>query len=173
MKIPLYVGIDPGKSGAVVAIEQNRSIRVIEDTPVIEVKKGKKHQHQYLESQMLQVLRRLPVSGLVRDYEVKMVYIERAQAMPGQGGTSMFSIGYGFGLWIMALTALEIPHTRIEPARWKKELGFPTGADKGASIVRALQLFPKAAEFLRRKKDDGRADALLLAEFARRQNSNS
>ena len=42
------------------------------------------------------------------------------------------------------------------------------GKDKDASRLRAIQLFPVVANRLDRKKDDGRAEALLLAEYGRR-----
>jgi crossover junction endodeoxyribonuclease RuvC len=41
-------------------------------------------------------------------------------------------------------------------------------ADKDAARMRACQLFPSAANMLERKKDDGRAEALLIAEYGRR-----
>ena len=49
--------------------------------------------------------------------------------------------------------------TRVRPAIWKRTLGL--GKDKEASRLKAIQLFPTAD--LRRKKDHGRAEALLLA----------
>ena len=46
-------------------------------------------------------------------------------------------------------------------------MGLASGSDKNASIVLASRLFPSAS--LARKKDDGRAEALLIAEWAHRQ----
>jgi hypothetical protein len=60
------------------------------------------------------------------------------------------------------IAACGIPFTIIMPAKWKPAVGVPTGADKEASRLRALQLFPAN---LARKKDHARSDAMLLAYF--------
>jgi len=51
------------------------------------------------------------------------------------------------------------------PQIWKK--AFSLGKDKEQTRLRAQQLFPGTA--LRRKKDHGRAEALLLALYGQRQ----
>ena len=84
----------------------------------------------------------------------------------------------GFGIWLGILAALRIPVTRVEPLRWKKEMSITSGAEKGASVVRGLQLFPTCRDLTRQYKRGGvmldtylhgRADALLIAEWGRRQ----
>lgn len=50
---------------------------------------------------------------------------------------------------------------QVRPTVWKRALGL--GKDKEASRLKAMQLFPSAD--LRRKKDQGRAEALLLAVY--------
>jgi crossover junction endodeoxyribonuclease RuvC len=92
-------------------------------------------------------------------------FIEFAAARPGQGVTSMFRFGCSYGALKMALGACDVPFTIVTPQRWKKAVGVPTGADKEASRLRALQLFPSQAAHLARKKDHARADAMLLAHF--------
>jgi crossover junction endodeoxyribonuclease RuvC len=93
------------------------------------------------------------------------VYIEESQPMPGQGTRSMFTTGYGYGLWIGLLTTLQLPYTPIRPGIWKRSMTL--GKDKEAARLRAQQLFPSAD--LRRKKDHGRAEALLLASYGLRR----
>ena len=84
--------------------------------------------------------------------------------MPGQGTRSMFTVGVGFGAWLGLLAALQIPYTRVRPGVWKKAEGL--GPDKEQARLRAQQLFPGAD--LQRKRDHGRAEALLLAWWGRR-----
>jgi len=84
--------------------------------------------------------------------------------MPGQGVRSMFVCGLGMGVWLGILAALALPHTRVRPQVWKK--AFSLGKDKEAARLRAMQLFPTAA--LRRKRDHGKAEALLLALYGQR-----
>jgi len=91
------------------------------------------------------------------------VLIEASQAMPGQGVRSMWTTGYGYGLWLGILAALQLPYTPVRPVVWKKAVGL--GKDKEQARLRAQQLFPAAD--LRRKRDHGRAEALLLAWYGR------
>jgi len=67
------------------------------------------------------------------------------------------------GIWLGVMAALRMPYTPVRPVVWKK--AFSLGKDKEASRLRAQQLFPAAD--LRRKKDHGRAEALLLAWYGR------
>lgn len=155
----IYIGIDPGLTGAIADIDSNGGV-LIHDTPTIQLKKGGKAKKDYLPLEMATIL---------IDYApfACHVFIEKVGAMPGQGVTSMFNFGKGFGLWLGILAALRLPYTLITPQAWKKELmqGMP---DKDAARVRAQQLFPQAIAELSRKKDIGRADALLIAEYGRR-----
>ena len=92
------------------------------------------------------------------------VWIEASQAMPGQGTRSMLTIGFGYGLFLGILATLRLPYTAVRPAVWKRSMGL--GKGKEASRLRAQQLYPGAD--LRRKRDHGRAEALLLAAYGLR-----
>lgn len=91
--------------------------------------------------------------------------------MPGQGVTSMFNFGKSAGYIEGVLTALGIPYQLVMPKRWKAEFTL-CGKDKQASIETCKRLFPdvslRASERCR-KDSDGMAEALLMAEFARRK----
>ena len=67
------------------------------------------------------------------------------------------------GVWLGILGVLGLAHTRIRRAVWKRRLGLTS--DKEQARLRAMQLFPGAD--LRRKRDHGRAEALLLAWYGR------
>lgn len=98
-----------------------------------------------------------------------MVTIEKVGAMPKQGVTSVFTFGYGFGVWIGVLAALEIPYQLVTPQSWKKLLMSGEPKEKDASRIVARRMWPdQTEESLSRKKDHGRADAALLAEYGRR-----
>lgn len=92
--------------------------------------------------------------------------------MPGQGVTSMFNFGLSTGVVHGILAAYKIPYTRVSPARWKKVVLSDMGKDKDAAVVRAVQLYPACADLLikGKKKYDGRAEALLMAHYARQTN---
>jgi crossover junction endodeoxyribonuclease RuvC len=101
--------------------------------------------------------------SLLEDYDdVKMVAIEEVGAMPGQGVTSMFNFGYSAGILAGVCAGLRMPMTFYRPAVWKRAAGVP--ADKGAARQMAQRLWPGSRDF-DRVKDDGRAEAALLARW--------
>jgi len=81
--------------------------------------------------------------------------------MPGQGVTSMLSLGRSVGVIEGVVAAMGIPLTLVIPQRWQKDMLVRGGKD--GSRERAMQLFPMQSELFKRKKDDGRADAALIA----------
>ena len=58
--------------------------------------------------------------------------------------------------------ALQRPTTYLRPQEWQKAIGRPAGAGKDWSLTRVRQLFPDSTLF-DRQKDDGRAEAALIA----------
>lgn len=86
---------------------------------------------------------------------------------PGMGATSAFNFGGSYWMWIALLTAHKLPYALVSPVTWKKVLMSDMGKEKGASIVKASQLYPRAVKQMHRKKDHNRADALLLATYAK------
>jgi hypothetical protein len=156
-KIENIIGIDPGFDGAVVIISSSGAGIKIYDTPTIKNKIQQKNKREYAIWDMV---------NLLRGIKSPICALELVHAMPAQGVRSMWRMGYGYGIWEGILVALRIPYQTITPQRWRKNMldGLPKG--KFASIIRARQLYPTAD--LRLKKHDGRADALLLAEYLRR-----
>lgn len=171
----IYIGIDPGLTGALAVLDSETKEINFVDTPVLEIRVGKKVKHQQ-DAYAISSLLRAICSG--KDV---MVTIEKVQAMPGSdgkggrqamGATSAFNFGLGFGMWLGILAALEIPHQQVHPATWKAVMMAGCTKEKDASRVKAMQLYPKTAKDLTRKKDHGRADALLMAAWALRVSSN-
>ena len=154
----IYVGIDPGLSGAVAAIDHDGKIILLQDAPTFLVGGKHKSKRDYAQIGMLAILRDIPRPNTAA--------LELVHAMPGQGVTSMFTMGRGFGMWEMALVSLVIPYDKITPQRWKGTMMYGMPKEKDTSRLRAQQLFPTAD--LKLKKHHGRADALLIAEYLRR-----
>ena len=82
--------------------------------------------------------------------------------MPGQGVTSMFNFGYSAGVLAGVCAGLMIPVVLYRPAVWKRAASVP--ADKGAARQMAQRYWPGCRDF-DRVKDDGRAEAALLARW--------
>ena len=172
----IFCGIDPGISGALAVIDSETKDISFVDTPVLEVRVGKKMKHQQDAYAISSLLRAL-CSG-----KDAMVTIEKVNAMPGSdgeggrqsmGATSAFNFGLGFGMWLGILAALEIPHQQVHPRTWKTSMLPDMGKEKDASRLKAMQMYPSTAKDLTRKKDHGRAEALLMAVWAMRVSSRS
>ena len=102
---------------------------------------------------------------------IKIVAIEEVGAMPGQGVTSMFNFGYSAGILAGVCAGLKLPVSLYRPAVWKRAAGVP--ADKGGARQMAQRFWPGCRDF-DRVKDDGRAEAALLARWvAMKGNANA
>lgn len=142
----IFLGADPGQTGAVAIIGEG-------DPVVLDWQGDERAMAEQL--QLHVALAGMPV----------LAALERQQAMPKQGVASTFKLGVNFGVWLGILAALGVPVILPRPCDWKR--GYvPAKADKDASLAVARRMFPMAS--LARKKDHGRAEALLLADFARR-----
>jgi crossover junction endodeoxyribonuclease RuvC len=148
-------GIDVGLSGAIcVMSDKDGHIVDLLDMPVVVTGKGKRE------------LDEPAIWEVLADWHVDHVYIEKAQSMPGQGIASTGHYLTGYGILRGMCVGLQIGYTLVHPATWKKAMLLDQGKGKGESIVRAKQLWPTVK--LDRKKDHGKADALLIAEYGRR-----
>ena len=90
----------------------------------------------------------------------RLVTLEQAQSMPGQGVTSTFSTGRGFGIWEGVLGALDVSYRTVRQSVWvKRVLAGTPGEGKERSIRFALQMFPgfELTPEGSRKPRDGRA----------------
>lgn len=150
----VYLGIDPGLDGAVAIIRDGAVL--LHDTPTV---RGAT-KREYAADAMADLLR--PYAGHA------MAVLEAVSGRPGQGGASARSTGLGYGLWLGILAALEIAREPAYPHVWKRQYQL-IGADKAASRARAAALYPAVRDELRLVRHHGRAEALLLADYARRR----
>lgn len=143
----VYIGIDPGRSGAMAIISAEGNVLSV--LPF--------NEHEYIK--------------YLHYYSGECACcLEHVHSMPKQGVASSFNFGLNFG-WIQGvLSAYHIKYELVHPQKWKKE--FSVTGDKNSSIEVCRRLFPLAS--LKRtdkckKDDDGFAEALLMAEYARRR----
>jgi len=149
------IGIDPGITGALAILDENNELGDMADMPVMQLGSGNKQQVNG--AHLARVLASWHTPG-----EIITAYLEAVSAMPKQGVTSVFNFGMGYGVIQGVLAAMQIPYVLVRPGEWKKRAGL-VGKKKDAARTMAQQLYP-AAE-LDRKKDIGRADAILIARF--------
>lgn len=95
--------------------------------------------------------------------KIKRVVIEDVHAMPDQGVTSMFRFGQGLGILEGVFASFWLPVTKVSPAVWKSQMRLSASKDKARELAQAL--FPEFHTEFERKKDDGVAEAALIAVF--------
>ena len=157
------IGIDPGQTGAIAVMEDGVVVKVF-DMPVMGRLHGEGHEvdASSLAAELFDI-----GTGTISE-----VVLEQVDGRPKKGpngpvklgSTSIFNFGEGFGIIKGVLGALQIPVRMVSPGKWKASAGL-TRKDKDAARSLAIQLHPEAAEYLRRKKDVGRADAICIARF--------
>ena len=154
----LVIGIDPGISGSICFFEDGKILEVIEMPTMTE---GKKNKKQVNGSQIYN-----EIFNRIHKTEKKnvRVIIEQVSAMPGQGVTSMFNFGQSFGILKGICSAMQLSMFFVRPAKWKKYFNL-INSEKDASRTRAIEIFPKISDKLKRKKDSNKADAILIASY--------
>jgi len=144
------LGIDPGINGAFASIYKDNI--TLHDLPT--AGEGK---HRIIATAVL--------AHQLKELAPTFAVMERVHAMPRQGVSSSFRFGQAFGAIEGVLGALGVSLSYVTPATWKRALGL--SSDKDEARLRAIQLYPAAAENLQRRKDIDRAEALLIATWAR------
>lgn len=161
------IGIDPGLSGAIALLDTLADTVVkVWDMPTMKKTHGKgKEINAYLLVDIVDEA--IEIVGSAR---LLSATIERVNAAPmqgrKQGAASMFTFGQSVGIVVGVLASKNIPVKYALPSAWKRFIGL-IAADKKASIGVAINLYPECAASLYLKKHDGRADAILIAAYAR------
>ena len=150
------IGIDPGLSGAIAILENNKVLEIFE-MPVMS--EGKKNKRQLNSAQLVKLLQ----SHISKNDEISVV-VEQVNAMPGQGVTSMFNFGQTFGAIKGICAALELPIFFVRPSKWKKHFEL-LNSSKDASRTKAIEMYPSLSQELSKKKDVNKSDAILIARF--------
>lgn len=147
----IYLGIDPGKSGAICSVNLFGFPETITRLNVTSRDIWNK------------------LSDISVDHQCVAI-IELVNAMPNQGVASTFKFGESFGLLLGFLTASGIPFERVRPSVWCKSMGLKrkdkeSNTDwKNRHKQLAQELFPDI------EITHANADALLIAEYCRRTN---
>lgn len=139
------IGIDPGKGGGIAALGGDTiDVRKMPETV----------------GDLVDRLRELAVAGYT------IAYLERVHSSPQMGVVSAFTFGRGLGNIEATCQAVGIRLEWVAPGVWQKALGCLSRGDKNITKRRAQELFP--TETITHAK----ADALLIAEYGRRQEAS-
>lgn len=117
-------------------------------------------------------------AAVIEAPEPFFIYLEKAQAMPGNGIVSMFNYGVHFGHIEGMLIGLQIPYELVPAHVWAKEMhaGASGSRPKERSKSVVSRLFPDVNlknpdNPKSRILHEGIVDALLIAEYGRRKRS--
>jgi crossover junction endodeoxyribonuclease RuvC len=147
------IGIDPGLKGAIALIRSGDLIDAL-DMPLLD--------GQVDGAVICEFIRRQGfILGL--HHTVPQVWIEKVHSMPKQGVTSVFTFGQAYGIAIGAAQASGATINYARPQEWKGHFGL--SADKKESSALARDLFPDHLDRFKRVKDNGRAEAALIALY--------
>ena len=150
------IGIDPGLSGAIAILLDNRVLGIF-DMPVMS--EGKKNKRQLNSAQLVNIIK----ENILEDEEIAVV-VEQVNAMPGQGVTSMFNFGQTFGAIKGVCAALNLPIFFVRPSKWKKHFEL-INSSKDSSRTKVIEMYPSLSNQLTKKKDVNKSDAILIAKF--------
>lgn len=156
----IVLGIDPGKSGGIACLDLY--LRIYD---VIEMPKSD-----------LNLIMQL--NWLYNHNYAIMAFIELQHAFPKQGVVSTFNFGKHYGTLVGILKAIGYAMEEVSPKSWKRFFELSDKADKtkkrteikNKSIEKAIELFPDLKSKI--GKHDGKAEALLIAEYGRRKLMN-
>lgn len=146
--VPTIVAVDPGLHGAWAALSLRTGDFIgAGDLPKFE-----------------RMLNGLEFVDILRKLRATQIVVEHVHSMPKQGVASSFTFGMSFGLIVGVSCGANLPITLVTPQKWKNHFRLNQKV-KDASREMALRLYPDAQEFLRRKADHNRAEAILIARY--------
>jgi crossover junction endodeoxyribonuclease RuvC len=147
----LVIGIDIGAVGALALVTYDGVLLDVADMPILrDGPAGRPTVNAAL------------LSGIVAGWGAGAAYVEYVGARPGEGAVGAFAFGRAVE-GVMAAHGLPIQF--LTPPAWKRIIGIPPGRDgaKDAARSEAIRRWPHKAALFARAKDDGRAEAALIA----------
>lgn len=147
------LGVDPGCYGALGTLDDGRWHSVL-DMPILKVRRGKSDKAE---------VDGYALGAMLRALQPSIVVVEQVGGMTGQSASAGFNFGRAAGAPEYVAKALQIRVEMVPPATWKKALGVNPGKDGSRHM--AMRLWPAMAQHFARKKDDGRAEACLIAHW--------
>jgi crossover junction endodeoxyribonuclease RuvC len=164
----MFIGIDPGIAGAVAFVDGATGKASVFDLPI-------RAAERRIDGLALALLMREHAPASVGG----RVFLEKLHARASGGGmVQMGSMMKTVGIIIGAIDCTKFPLVEVIPQTWKRMFGLieapgafrvkKTDAErKAGSLAVARRLYPSLEAELRRAKDDGRAEALLIAHWGR------
>lgn len=156
-------GWDPGANGALCCISiDDRNL--IADVDNIRFSKSS-------DSDVLEFIARNKAK--LKDPINCFAYIERVNAMPGQGVSSTFKFGTAYGKALMAMLASGINFELVSPSQWQKDFGLTKKGQSKTEHKNALKQYAERqfAAFNQKIVLEN-ADAFLLALYCKQHQTH-
>lgn len=141
------ISIDPGLKGAIAFIENGTPLKFME-----------------MPTTMVNSKKRVDLGSdkfLFHMFNPDYFVVEHVGASPQMGSAAAFGFGYSFGGILGVIEGMQKPYALITPQKWKAVHGL-LGKEKDASRQLVLKMFPDHADEFKRKKDNDKAEALLI-----------
>ena len=150
----ITIGIDIGVSGAIAVLSSAGDIVEVHDMPVL---RDGPQSRRSVNAPLL--------ADILADSHGERVLIEWVGVRPGEGAVGAFAFGRSRGICEGVCAGLAMPVQFITSPQWKRLHGIPPGkvGTKDAARSKAIALWPEKASLFKRVKDDGRAEAALIA----------
>lgn len=186
----VYIGIDPGANGGIATIVP-KEYTICKPNMITFPKPNDKNiaiVEKYKDEYLIQLCKNLVINtpdSVISNKDI-VAYVEEVHSHPRQGVASTFTFGVNYGKILGILKAFGIEPKLVRPGEWKKELGVLLPKEqkindanankklaKQLSINKVKKLYPEVNLIPKRgkKEHDGMAEALLIAEYGRRQNA--
>lgn len=150
------VGVDPGCYGALALIVG--AYVLVHDAPILKVRRGKSDKAE---------IDGYALANILRGARPDVVVVEQVGGITGQSASAAFNFGRAAGAPEYVAKALGYRVEMVAPITWKKALKVNPGKDGSRHM--AMRLWPRDAALFARKKDDGRAEAALIAHWFQTQ----
>jgi len=152
MKTKVFIGIDPGKSGCLVALDYDAQYITHLQVPI------------WSATGMVKGAEIVKwIIDLSRSHQISAAFIEKVGARTGQGVVSMFNFGRATGVVIGAVAAIGLEPLEITPQCWKKEAGL-IGEIKDFSRIKALETYPQLKDLQKKGAGQALADAIFICQ---------
>jgi hypothetical protein len=164
-----FVGIDPGATGSIATITY-----ALEDSaPTVEIGSFDHPTISLIHDAIMRLCFWADPEGRV--HAAQHIALERVQVGKGWGACTASALMVNATIWETILTIKRLPLRLVYPTAWRKAVGLQVGKvkpldRKKQSIALATKLYPRAPLIRTSrctKPDHNRAEALLLAHYAR------
>lgn len=146
----MILAIDPGITGALAFYDLAKQTLIVHDMPILD---GDVNPHS--------------IAEYIRNASPAVAIIEQVSPMPREGVRSVWRFASAFTTVCVVTKLQYVPLFLVPPAKWKRAMHLKGGKEGKEQVrERVIDTFPRYQDYFTRKKDHGRAEAVMLAIYA-------